>query len=438
MPRKPSPIDPSVSPWHLLGAELRHWRDDVCGLSQREAASRAFCDDADLSKWERGQARPQAGTVRHLDDLYGANGRLSALHAIVVEVDRLRTLADRNPLDEEDATERRSFLHVAAATLGSTTLDAMGEPVRQLLDSAHDDDRALEEWDLTCADHLHALRTRSPEQVAADLLIELEVARRQLRRCPPAQVADMQRVTAALATLNANVLTRLGHHGAAIRWWRTARTAAHAAGDLELELGIRATEAGHGLYGQRDPEVVLRLTEHAQRLAGPNPSLGLALVVCSQAKAFTLLGRHKEAVSTLDRFRDLLERDPPGTDVIPGYWRGGQLPNAESLIYAGAGDELRAARAGEEMLATVKDYRAIATTHLHEALCMVVTGGIDEGVRHASATLDKVPVRYRETMTIETGRIVLRAVPVEQRNRSAVTEFRALLAVESRPPHLGR
>ena len=44
MPRRPDAVDPAASPWHLLGSELRYWRDEVRGLSQRDAAAQALCD----------------------------------------------------------------------------------------------------------------------------------------------------------------------------------------------------------------------------------------------------------------------------------------------------------------------------------------------------------------------------------------------------------
>src|SRR5581483_7281386 len=107
------------------------------------------------------------------------------------------------------------------------------------------------------------------------------------------------RVEAALATLHANVLTRLGDHGAAIRWWRTAKEAADVTGDLELRLAVRATEAGHARYGQRSPQTVLRLSQDAMRLAGGQSSFGKALVACSEAKALGAVGRHTDAQRAL-------------------------------------------------------------------------------------------------------------------------------------------
>ncbi|MEU7912134.1 hypothetical protein [Microbispora bryophytorum] len=107
-----------------------------------------------------------------------------------------------------------------------------------------------------------------PAQVASDLLADLLTVRQQLEMATPTQVVELQRIAAALASVHANALTRMGEHGAALRWWRTARQAADASGDLGLRLHVRSMEAGHGLYGQRDPETVLRLIESAERIAG--------------------------------------------------------------------------------------------------------------------------------------------------------------------------
>ncbi len=429
MPRKPDPVNPCASPWHLLGAELRYQRDEVRGLTLRQVGKLALCDDADLSKWERGLAHPQPDTVRRLDEVYGANGRLVALHAIVAELDKLRTLTSRGSSDEENVTERRRLLQIAMAGAGLGAIGVSGEPIRQLVDfSLGCEFRPVEDWERACCDHLHALRTRPPAQVSADLLIDLFVLRRQMDSASGARdTGDLHRVMAALSTLQANALTRVGDHGGALRWWHTARHAADASGDRELRLGVLATEAGHGLYGQRDPEAVLRLTESAQQIAGAWPSLGLALVICSQAKALTLLNRHVEALRALNACRDLIAADPPSATIMPGYWNGAQLPFAESQIHAGAGDEDGAHAAGEQVLALSGDYQVGATIRLHEALSIVVNGGIEEGMRRASSVIDALPEVHNDHMVVETGRRVLRAVPLEQRERPAVAEFRAVL-----------
>ncbi|WP_327047536.1 hypothetical protein OG320_06490 [Microbispora sp. NBC_01189] len=368
--------------------------------------------------------------MRRLDDFFGADGILIALRQAMSELERLRSASPKPDQDKGEFMERRALLQLAIAGLGMGALGDVtaGEPVRRLLDLAMEaEPRSVEDWHLACLDHLHALRTRPPAQVAADLLIDLMAVRHQIERPRPDDATELHRVTAALATVHANALTRLGEHGAALRWWRTARQAADASGDLELGLSVRATETGHGRYGQRDPETVLRLIESAQLMAGTQPSLGLALVVCSQAKALAMLGRQKEARSALNVTRDLLAADPPAASIMPGYWQGGQLAYAECMIYAGIGDESLHLQARDVAMASTYDRQYFAMIQLHSALCTVVNGGVDEGARYATAVMGDIHPEARSVMTTETARWVLRAVPREKHDRPAVAELRELL-----------
>ncbi|WP_405086710.1 helix-turn-helix domain-containing protein [Microbispora sp. NBC_01389] len=429
MSRRPNPVDPGASPLHLFGAALRRIRGDA---PLTKVGKEILTDWSRIARWERGECLPHADSVRRLDEFFGADGILIALHQAMSELERLRSASPKPDQDKGEFMERRALLQLAIAGLGMGALGDVtaGEPVRRLLDLAMEaEPRSVEDWHLACLDHLHGLRTRPPAQVAADLLVDLMAVRHQIERSRPDDVTELHRVTAAFATVHANALTRLGEHGAALRWWRTARQAADASGDLELGLSVRATETGHGLYGQRDPETVLRLTESAQRMAGTQPSLGLALVVCSQAKAFAFLGRHKEAGHALNVTRDLLATDPPAVGIMPGYWQGGQLPYAESIIYAGTGDETVQSEASEVVLALTRDYQIMSTARLHSALCTVVNGGVDEGARLATAVMGDIHPEARSVMTTETARWVLRAVPREKHDRPAVGELRELLTV---------
>ncbi|MEV5413208.1 helix-turn-helix transcriptional regulator [Thermopolyspora sp. NPDC052614] len=437
MPRKPDPVNPCASPWHLLGAEMRYQRDEVRGLTLRQVAKLAWCDDADLSKWERGVTRPQPDTVRRLDEVYGANGRLIALHGIVAEVDRLRTLVRKETSDEVNTTERRRILQLAATSAGFSALGSTGEPLRQLLHMDLVEERTVEDWHLACDDQLNTLHTRPPAEARDDLQNDLAELQQQLRNLKDSsEILELRRVVAALSTLHANVLSRLGEHGAALRWWHTARAMADETGDLHLRLGVRATAAGHILgHGQRDPLTVLRLTEQARHIAGDARSLGTAFVLCSQAKALASAGRHAEARSTLRTCHDVMESEPPATSIMPYVWRmrGGQLEYAELWVSAEAGDESAAADACERVLSVVRDYQYHAMAHLQTALCTVICGGVDEGLRRASATIDDLPPRYRTHQINEIGRRILHAVPLDQRARPAVGEFREMLTLSPGP-----
>lgn len=332
------------------------------------------------------------------------------------------SLAEKAP--DGDDMERRRLLQLAATGFG--ILGLSGEAVRQLLDlSLAHDFRSAEEWELACGDHLYALRTRPPAQVAADLIIDLLLVRRQLETSAPTEVAGLQRTMAALSTVHANALTRLGDHGAAVRWWHTARHAADASGDRELRLLVRAEEAGHGLYGQRAPGTVLRLVHDAKQIAG-EPSVDL---LTTQAKALSLLGRHDEALGTLNALLDLAAKGSTGDSL--GFWKPNQIHFAESWVYAGAGDEARADTARTNVLRLTRDYQYQANVALHEALCMVVRGDIDEGMRRAATVIAPLAPAYRSNHIIETGKILLRAVPRDQQARPAVGDFHEVLTTEA-------
>jgi transcriptional regulator with XRE-family HTH domain len=330
--------------------------------------------------------------------------------------------------EQKDAMERRRLLQWAATGLGAGALGLSAEPVRQLLDLVLTGERrGVEDWELTCADHLHAIRTRPPARVRDDLVVDLLAVQHQLATTTAGRDAtELRRVTAMLATLHANALTRLGEHGSAIRWWRTARDAADASTDLDLRLLARAEEAGFGLYGQRDPHTVLALTQHAQQIAGPRPSVGLAKITSTQAKALSLLGRHAEARRKLNTLVDLAEAELPRRG--PTFWRGDQVHFAESWVHAGNGDEAAAERARAAIVKFPLDYQYQVNIQLHHALGTVVNGGVEQGVRRAATVLDTLPSAYRSSVITETGRMVLRAVPLDHRERPAVTELREALA----------
>lgn len=319
---------------------------------------------------------------------------------------------------------RRRLLQFAAGVSALHTL-GVGDPVRELLDLTLEP-RTVEEWHLACADHLHAVRTRPPAQAHRDLLADLTALQRQLSLGGP-DTTELHRVTAVLASYEASVMTRLADPGAAIRWYRTAKAAADASGDLDLRVRVRAHEAGHSVYGVRDPSTVLALCQGAERMAGSSPSVGLVMTLRIKAHALTLLGRHQEAFAALHRFLDLAHRDIP---MIEGWWDGGdcRIQLTESQVHAAAGRIEQTNKAIERIIANSEatEYHVPVNARLHLAQCTVVNGDIDGGTRIAAVALDSVAPAYRNSMMTETARRVLSAVPVDQRQRPAVAELRRL------------
>ncbi|WP_067452554.1 hypothetical protein [Actinomadura macra] len=334
----------------------------------------------------------------------------------------------------EDDMERRALLQLAALGMSVGTLGSSGEPVRQLLALTLDSEsRDLDDWRMTMSDHMHAIRTRPPAQVRDGLIVDLVAVQRQLRTADADDKTELQRVTAGLSILYANVLTRLGDHSGAIHWWRTARAAADASGDLDLRLVVLASEAGFGLYGQRSPTTVLTLTRKAMDISGNASSIGRAKAGTAEVKALSLLGRHMEARQALR----VLNQSDPGqvcADLIPAYWTGNELHFAESWVYAHAGDEAAADVARERVLSYSPrlDYQYDANVRLHEALCTVVNGGTDTGAKQAAEILAALPPTQQSHMITETGKVVLHAIPRERWDHPAVRDLHALVSGPNR------
>jgi transcriptional regulator with XRE-family HTH domain len=337
----------------------------------------------------------------------------------------------------DENVQRRQLFQLATLGLTASVLSSSGEAVRQLLNlHAESEFRSLDDWYLTLSDHLYAIRTQPARHVRDGLLIDLTAVQHQLKSANLVDVVELHRITAGLAILCSNVLTRLGEHGAAIRWCRTARASADASRDLDLQLMIRGEEAKFGLYGQRDPNSILLLLDHAEHLAGSSQStqkFRIADFKSTRAKALTLLGRDAEAKKSLDEFISSVADAPQvNGSLLPNLWQEDQIYFAESWVYAHTGDEARSDIARSNVLRLTADYQYIANARLHEALCAVVNGGVSNGTGRASEVLNSLPAAQRTCQIIHTARRVLNAVPTENHEDSTVRDLRELTTSVSR------
>jgi transcriptional regulator with XRE-family HTH domain len=334
---------------------------------------------------------------------------------------------DPRMCDGGDMERRRLLL----ATLGLGAFAASAS-LTALTDLAlTSEPRDVADWQLAVADHLHGIRTRPPAQARDDLIVDLLRLRQQLSRAGRDGI-ELRRVLAALAALYGGLLTRLGEHGAALRWWRTACHAADDAADLELRLLVRAESAGFGLYGQRDPATVLRLLDDTERIAGRSRSVWRADLNSTRAKALSLLGRHGEARAAVNVLLDTVPDAAPASP-IPTLWTADQAYFAESWVLAAAGDEAGTSRAVDRVLSHTGDYQYVANVSLHGALCTVVSGGTAAGTRRAAQVLDGLPPGYRSQMITETGRRVLAAVPRADQDSAPARDLAAVIAATAPP-----
>ena len=78
MSQRPRSLTPLASGWHLLGAQIRHWRL-VRGLSQAELAALTHDSRALIAKVEKADRRPRRELVHRLDTVLDADGALEDL-----------------------------------------------------------------------------------------------------------------------------------------------------------------------------------------------------------------------------------------------------------------------------------------------------------------------------------------------------------------------
>ena len=81
----------------MIGYALRWWRDDLRGMTLQAAAQAIHRDFSYLARWERAERPIPASVIRELDELYGADGRLVSLAAILPELHRYPDSAEVAP-----------------------------------------------------------------------------------------------------------------------------------------------------------------------------------------------------------------------------------------------------------------------------------------------------------------------------------------------------
>ncbi len=450
MPAPRKSTDRYKSMAHYFGALIRDLRDSYelrVGepLTVAQLSARTGYSPSMLGSIERGESLPESGLrVQTIDDALHADGQLRTLWPVVQRlghctIDELASATNRtiagyrengsSALPQGDDVERRELFQLAGlGLLAQTPLFSNGEPIRQMLERALNtaDSFTTEDWELACADHLNAVVTRPPATVRDDLVVDLAAVQQLLTQRIPAQVAQLQRVTAWLSALHANVLTRLGEYGAARRWWTTARHAADISCDADMQVWVRGTEAVFGLYSSRSIEAVLTLARNAQSLAGGRVTGGLMKAMCAEAQALALIGKHQEARERLHHLHVLAGQTPVGTNY--GWGGASAVWFTTSWVLAHSAGLETAREAGDRLLVDCLTYQNAINVRLHQAINISKNGGHDEGLRLATQVISDVEPAYRTHMILHTARMVLDTVPIEKRaTLPALGDYRATI-----------
>ncbi|WP_344941265.1 helix-turn-helix transcriptional regulator [Sphaerisporangium flaviroseum] len=449
MPAPRKSTDRYKSMAHYFGALIRDLRDSYelrVGepLTVAQLSARTDYSPSMLGSIERGESLPESGRrVQAIDDALHADGQLKMLWPVVQRlghctIDELASATNRtiagyrengsSALPQGDDVERRELFQLAGLGLfAQSPLFSAGEPVRQMLERVLNtaDSFTVDDWQLTCADYLHAVLTRPPATVRDDLVLDLAALQQVLARETPERAADLQRTAAWLSALHANVLTRLGEYGAARRWWTTARHSADSSGDTDMKVWVRGTEAVFALYSPRSPEAALILARNAQSLAGGRVTTGLLKAVSAEAQALAALGRQPEARERLHHLHELAGRDVLGEKY---GWKASEIWFTASWVrsYDGATEAGREAR--DRLLTTSPTYQNGTNVQLHEAIGIGRQGGHNEALQLATQVIADLDPAYRSRMILHTARMVLDTVPLDKRAAlPALGDYRATI-----------
>ncbi|MGP3914285.1 helix-turn-helix domain-containing protein [Nonomuraea sp. 10N515B] len=472
MPRASDALEPGASPWHLFGAELRHWRE-LRGLTQRELAKAAYVDNGDLSKWERGVAHPQADAAERLDTETDASGILIALHALAGrmqqtdrEINHLREhvaprpplsadgisvvhssiaglagvgedrLGNRNPSrwDEDDDMQRRAAMKLlgalaAGATIPAGSLEAALAGVERSLGIRDEFD--LDEWERTVWEYGQLYYSQPPGAMVSDLAADLVEVTGLLNRSRPPVQAGLHQVCARLSALMATDWSDAGQQRAARLSSRTARRAADAARDQSLSVWVRAREADAAFWQATPSPIVSNMVAGAIRDATGAASVGLAYAYEVRAKLLAAQGARDDARAALHDLLDCYEQlpDHATSERALGCSIGTSYPEASvlrttALVYAFLGDKAEARRAVDQALANLPRGLAGGNLRLIQALVQIHDGDVDEGVSRAVEIAKGVPQLTPQRRLI-VGKIA-DAVPASAAALPAAQELRAL------------
>ena len=346
------------------------------------------------------------------------------------------------PSDTGEMLRRTLIIVLATFGVGRLPGDGDGGSSASTVDARHSDSELVEDWceaaqEYGC-DYLPAPRSSLVADLSADLL-EVQALRSRVR--DSGQQHALSAVAARLAGLAAMACTDLGYSREVKHLWRIARRMADTSAAPDVQLWVRGHETTVGIYHGRPLPTILDLAERGLAIRSQVPTAGRAELLGGKAQALALQGRAREATETLREMQQMfggLPADVTGnTDSIyacPEY----RLRHAESFVYTAIGAIKRAHGAQDRALELYPKTRLIsrAQIEMHRAECLVHSGDVTDGVKHASDIFERLPIDRRKQFVRKVATKVWSAVPESERTRPDVLEFRdQLIASATKDPH---
>ena len=373
-------------------------------------------------------SKPDAsdGTV----SVYASSPSSSSINLLEMK-DASRDFWETGYESREEQMRRRAFIaNVAAlAGLSAAVTPASVEAIRQELNLSLVDERAaadVDEWQTIVLDYGESYPVLAPTELLRPLMVDMLglQAALQRHRAKPAQ-RDLLRVAALLSAFTAQTVTNMGQSHEAIRWWRTAKTAADRSGDPYSALWVRSREIVRAMESRPVP-AILRLIEEAEVLCEAAPPAAVLEFLGGKAQTLALAGRERGAVHTLEQLQEKFGEMPAGYSGSVLSWGQERLHNTENFAYSRLGDLARTEAARDDGLALydTANVRWPANMELNLAFCLVRSGDVTGGLRHAQAVIDSLPEGQLSSPMANNTRKLLTAVPLKYQRTTEVQQYR--------------
>ncbi|SEG31153.1 hypothetical protein SAMN04489712_104341 [Thermomonospora echinospora] len=422
------------------GARLRTERDRR-GWGRRELA-RLLLDTIDdrqkpshvivagyIKEWEEG-----GGISAMYRTAYAKVFDLPEGELFTVETQRRTLEATVIPDDGDDDVERRALLQLLASLGAGAALPASSlEPLRSGLEATLNAGADIGEWEHVAWEYGHTYVSTPSAKLVTDLAADVADVQRLLdRTSQPAARARLLRVSARLLALMADGLHSLGADGASRRWWRTARHAADASGDLDIATWVRARESFNALHSGRPTRSALLLAEDAVRIAGGRPSLGAVEAHKNCAYALARQGDADRSKKAVDAMRATFERLPEEVVSDTGSlwgWPERILYLAEGYVSTMLGEPAAVAAQEKALASYPAEWRTdVAKIRLLQAITLVQGREVKAGLEHAVTVIEAFPSDRRRGSVLHLAAKVAEDLPDQAHALPAARELRALTA----------
>lgn len=308
-------------------------------------------------------------------------------------------------------------------------LETMRRGLAEAFESFNMSEATVEDWEETTLAYGRATRHSPPSRLLQSALVDFEELHRHLNmRAPLRLQARLRAVTAQVAGLISLLATNLCEYESARRWGRIARLAARETDDPALNSWVRAQDAYAIFYEGANYAAVIDVAQHAQKLGGRSPAVGVALAAAIEARAHALMGDRAGTERAIALAGEALERLTP--DLLErsafGY-NEAQLRFHEGNAFTHLGMADRAWNAQERALQLYPQEEVLDRTliHLDRAFALAMSNEYEAAAAHATERLLQLrPDQLTDLMVVRTRQLI---ALIDDKIPSLSRDLRAML-----------